>query len=224
MASVQVTGPGYGLVPSHYLNQCRNTANCTQEHISVNFFLWNSNISIEQNAFEHFVCKSLAIFLWPHCDNCWMASTTKMPHLSFSGYDPNMFVLCMHSAGKSYKLNSLAPWKFEWNFRYVIFQGILVIDGWGISCEIAQIWMSVDFTDDQSTLVQVMAWCRQATSHHLNQCWPRSLMPYGITRPQWVNSWSREALVAYYWFINSSLYYHDGKIKSLMINLRTLPL
>ena len=33
-----------------------------------------------------------------------------------------------------------------------------------------------------------MAWCRQATSHYLNQCWPRSPMPYGITRPEWVNS------------------------------------
>ena len=26
--------------------------------------------------------------------------------------------------------------------------------------------MAPDFTDDQSTLVQVMAWCRQATSHY----------------------------------------------------------
>ena len=50
---------------------------------------------------------------------------------------------------------------------------ILVIDGWGISCEIAPIWMSLDFTGDQSTLVQVMAWCRQATSHYLSQCSPR---------------------------------------------------
>ena len=44
--------------------------------------------------------------------------------------------------------------------------------------------MSLDFTDDQSTLVQVMAWCRQATSHYLSQCWPRSLSPYGVTRPR----------------------------------------
>ena len=36
-----------------------------------------------------------------------------------------------------------------------------MIDGWGISCEIALIWMSLDFTDDQSTLVQVMAWCNK---------------------------------------------------------------
>ena len=48
--------------------------------------------------------------------------------------------------------------------------------------------MSLDFTDDQSTLVQVMVWCRQATSHYLNQCWPRSLSLYGGTMSQWVNS------------------------------------
>ena len=79
--------------------------------------------------------------------------------------------------------NSLAPGKFEWKFRHVIFQQILVVDGWGISCEIVLIWKSLDFTDDQSTLVQVMAWCRQAASHCMNQCWPRSLPPYGVTRP-----------------------------------------
>ena len=33
-----------------------------------------------------------------------------------------------------------------------------------------------------------MAWYRQATSHYLSQCWPRSMSPYGIARPQWVNS------------------------------------
>ena len=84
-------------------------------------------------------------------------------------------------------VNSLAPGKFQWNFRYVIFKQIIVIDGLGISCEIALIWLSLDLTDDQSTLVQVMAWCRQATSHYLSQYWPRFLSPYGFTRPQWVN-------------------------------------
>ena len=76
---------------------------------------------------------------------------------------------------------------FERNFRYAVFKRILVLDGWGISCEIALVWMSLDFTDDQSTLVQVMAWWRQATSHYLSQCWPRSLSAYGFTRPQRVN-------------------------------------
>ena len=49
-------------------------------------------------------------------------------------------------------------------------------------------WMSLDLTDDKSALVQVMAWCRQATSHYLSQCWPRSPSPYGVSRPQWVNN------------------------------------
>ena len=61
-------------------------------------------------------------------------------------------------------------------------------DGCDISSEIALRWTSLDLSDDKSTVVQVMAWCRQATSHYLNQCWPRSLPPYGVTRLQWVAS------------------------------------
>ena len=46
--------------------------------------------------------------------------------------------------------------------------------------------MPLDLTDDKSTLVQVMAWCRQVSSHYMSQCWPRFMSPYGVTRPQWV--------------------------------------
>ena len=59
-----------------------------------------------------------------------------------------------------------------------------MIDGSGIFCKIALIWMSIVFIVEQSTLVQVMAWGRQATSHYLSQCWHRSMSPYGVTRPQ----------------------------------------
>ena len=37
--------------------------------------------------------------------------------------------------------------------------------------------MSLDLTDDKSTLVQVMAWCHQAANHCLSHCWPRSMLP-----------------------------------------------
>ena len=40
----------------------------------------------------------------------------------------------------------------------------------------------------KSTLVEVMAWYRQATIHYLSPCWPRSLLPYDIIRPQWINN------------------------------------
>ena len=68
-------------------------------------------------------------------------------------------------------INSLPPGRFQFNFRWVIFKLTLVNGGWGISYEIALRWMPQDLTDDKSILFQVMAWCRQATSHYLSQCW-----------------------------------------------------
>ena len=80
-------------------------------------------------------------------------------------------------------INSLAPGRFQRNFRRVIFQLILVIDGWSISSKIVLKWITMDLTEGKSTSVQVMAWSRHATSHYLSQCWPRSLLPYGVIRP-----------------------------------------
>ena len=68
-------------------------------------------------------------------------------------------------------LNVLTHWPqgdFNDILDRVSFMLILVIDDWCISSEIAIRWMLLDFTDDKSTLIQVMAWCRQATSHYLN--------------------------------------------------------
>ena len=73
-----------------------------------------------------------------------------------------------------------------------------MIDGWGISCEIVLIWMSLDLNYEKSTLVQVMAWCHQATSHYLSQCWPRSLLPCDVFRPHWVN-----------FFVGDNFYFAD---------------
>ena len=67
--------------------------------------------------------------------------------------------------------------------------------GWGISYGIALRWMPLDLTDDKSTLVQVMTWCRQATSHNLTQCWPRSMSSNGVTSPQWLMHWEYQYLV-----------------------------
>ena len=70
----------------------------------------------------------------------------------------------------------------------VIFNLALLISIFKSSCDDILRWMPQDLTDNKSTLVQVMAWCRQATSHYLNQCWPRSPTPYGVTRPRWVST------------------------------------
>ena len=84
-------------------------------------------------------------------------------------------------------INSLTMGNWKENFRWVILKLISVVNGWGISCETVLIWIPLEHAFDKSTLVQVMAWCRQATHHYVSQCWPRSLKPYGVTRPQWVN-------------------------------------
>ena len=51
-------------------------------------------------------------------------------------------------------------------------------------CEIALRSMPRNRTGDKPTLFQIMVWCRQTTSHDLNQCWTSSIMPYDFTRPQ----------------------------------------
>ena len=65
-----------------------------------------------------------------------------------------------------------------------IFKLILAIDGRGIYCEIALRWMLLDLTAAKSKLVRVMTSCRQAISYYLSQCWPSSMSPYGVVRPQ----------------------------------------
>ena len=66
----------------------------------------------------------------------------------------------------------------------------LAIHGLGVSYEIAHRWMPLILTDDESTLLQEMAWSHQATSHYLIKltlAWdgsPPQKGPPGIEPPQ----------------------------------------
>ena len=57
--------------------------------------------------------------------------------------------------------------------------------------------MPQDLSENQSTLVRVMAWCRLATSHYLSQCWPRAMSTNGVTRPQLVNDYQGSYVFIY---------------------------
>ena len=63
--------------------------------------------------------------------------------------------------------------------------------------------------DNMSTLVLVMAWCWQANIHYLNQCWPKYMLPYVVTRSQWHNT--------SYLTKNSAIRYNNGTWLSNMI-------
>ena len=49
---------------------------------------------------------------------------------------------------------------------------------------IALSWVQKSVTDDKSTLIHVMAWCRQAANYYLGQWWPNAVTAYDVTRPQ----------------------------------------
>ena len=83
-------------------------------------------------------------------------------------------------------VNSLAPGRYINNLESVIFKHMFRIKFMNISCKIALRSVPQNLTNGKSTLVQVIAWCCQATRHYLSQCWPKSMSPYSVTRPQWV--------------------------------------
>ena len=82
--------------------------------------------------------------------------------------------------------NTLVPGKCSNYFKIVIFLFMSQIEFLSTFCEIALRCMPHNPIDG-STLVQVIAWCCQATNHYPSQCWPRSMSPYGVIMPQWVD-------------------------------------
>ena len=82
----------------------------------------------------------------------------------------------------------IGPWKIcIWFKKNAIFNLVLLIYIFR-SDDNALRWMPQALSNGKSTSVQVMAWCHQATSHYLSQCWPKFMLPYGIPRPQWVKA------------------------------------
>ena len=84
-------------------------------------------------------------------------------------------------------IDSLSPRICGCHFKCVNFKHNLGVDILSVQVKSIMEWGTEDLADGKSTLVQVMAWCHQATSHYLNQCRATALMPYGITKTQWVH-------------------------------------
>ena len=117
-----------------------------------------------------------------------------------------------------HEVNSLAPGKSGCNFENVVFKLALLICIFKSFYDNVARWIPQDLTDNKSTLVQVMAWCHQATSHYLSQCWPRSVSPYGVTRPQWVKTLARKI----HWWLEDSLHKRASNAESVSIWLHCI--
>ena len=59
---------------------------------------------------------------------------------------------------------------------------VLITGSYGISSEIALLWLFLHLMNEKSKLVQLMAWCHQATGHNLNQFWARSPTQQAIAK------------------------------------------
>ena len=174
------------MVPSHYLNQYWLNISCTPGNTFCIISIKKQICVFCKEKHVKMLFPPMAVII--QASRCCKHQSSLWQHQICCEWDSvsrSMFLT--HYLLNSF--NSLSPGKFEWNFGYLILQIISVIDGWVISCELALRWMSLDLTDDKSTLVQVMAWCHQATSHYLSQGWPRSLSPYGNTSPNELTHW-----------------------------------
>ena len=166
--------------------------NCAFNSLAPGKFEWNFRCNFQTNLSDWWLRHLLQGFLFTQISGHSLIKILKIltiskPQDNFSTHLCEFYMLLIHMRSKCpvTKFDQQKPCSCKIVLIWMSLD--FTDDGKGISCEIVLIWMSLDFTDDQSTLVQVMAWCRQATSHYLSQCWPRSLSPYGVTRPQWVN-------------------------------------
>ena len=92
--------------------------------------------------------------------------------------------VCLWSSLEWYEgqwVNPLWPRHNGWHFAEDLFECISFCENFHILISLQSL-----FNDNKSTLVQVVAWCCQARSHYLNQCWPRSAISYSFPRPLWV--------------------------------------
>ena len=199
------------------MNQCLNIVNWTLRNKLQWNFNRNSNIFIEENAFESVIREMGAILSrlqcvllcgWA-CNQPMRDGVTLQCCLSLAGCIQNDSCnvslaktpveghKCMITSCPFMSIQLLIHAIISTHWPLGDLDGILkmhfsVLLHWLISSNLLMIMSSDEchrtlLINDKSTLVQVMAWCRQATSHYLNQCWPRSPTPYGVTRPQWVN-------------------------------------
>ena len=122
------------------------------------------------------------------CITTWLDSIVKS--MAFDDLLPKWGAViwltkCLDQCLKAWGLTHWSLGDLNEIFGEVIFKLIALID------EVSLVKLPKDechLIHEKSALFQVMAWCHQATSHYLSKCWPRSLSPYGVTRPQWVNS------------------------------------
>ena len=149
-------------------------------------------VTIFQKVFKYIFCEiKLACCLIYICLSLFLPKIIATDNNSGIGLTHNRHCdcvcVCMWGHHPIGNINSLTLGRLNSILKNIIFKLFIQNSSWGTCCKIALKWMPRNLTNKKWTLVQIMAWCHQATSHYTGQSWPRSLSPCG---PQWVLSWS----------------------------------
>ena len=64
-----------------------------------------------------------------------------------------------------------------------------------IMIKISLIHVPRGLIDDKQALVQLIAWHQMMTSHHFKYQWLWLWMPYGVTKPQYINECGIELIL-----------------------------
>ena len=96
-------------------------------------------------------------------------------HICMSPLGYNELILKWQTFWKSpWGVNSLSLGRCDRNFECIISNSTITLNGhdgnWDAYNEIALRWIPQNPSNEKSTLIQVMAWHHQATSHYLRQC------------------------------------------------------
>ena len=83
--------------------------------------------------------------------------------------------------------NLFIPGENGRHFAEDIFRCIIVNETFYISIQISLKFVPTGPIDNNQALFQIMAWCRIATHHYSNQCWPDTLTHICCIRGRWLN-------------------------------------
>ena len=107
-------------------------------------------------------------------------------HITVLKFNGNFNENEWHEANNAWCINSLVPGWCGSNYKSMVFKLIIENGSLGIWCVIALRKMPQNVNNHRngkSNLVQMLAWCQQATCHCLSLCWHRLMLPKDITRP-----------------------------------------
>ena len=147
---------------------------------SINCFSWNvtkeycSSVYITiaaEYTYVHPGLWPLGVMRWDHKRRLHSCSSTQE-------LGPRVVSLKVPSLKKSRVHTSLVPGMCCSDFQSVNFENMLQMQYISNYYEIPLGSVPQNTSDDKSTPIQVMVWCRQVTSHYLSQYWPRSMSPY----------------------------------------------